>query len=282
MVALKLPENPPVILPVETDEEYGPEVIRVEGVYKEYNPNRGKVSLRYEAGTALQRMFGRYIQKPKKDPFYAIRNLTFSVRKGEIVGVVGRNGSGKTTLLRLLSGVTRPTMGSITVDGRFAALIGLSAGFNPEMTGRKNIYLNAAIFGVPPHKIRPLEQSIIDFSEIEEFIDRPVKLYSSGMQARLGFSIAIHILPDIVFLDEVLSVGDAHFVKKCSDRILALKDERRTIIVVSHSYSWITTLCKRVIWLHNGSMMMDGPTDVVLQAYSKAFSGAEELSAVAK
>ncbi|MCC6803422.1 MAG: ABC transporter ATP-binding protein [Anaerolineae bacterium] len=245
-------------------------VIQVRNVYKEYNRLR-QLSLRHETGAALKRILGRYVHKTVHEPFYALRDVSFSVKQGEAVGIVGRNGAGKTTMLRLLSGITRPSKGSINVIGKYATLIGVSAGFNMEMPGRRNIYLNAAFFGWNPDQVRPIEHRIVEFAELGEFIDVPVKVYSSGMVARLGFSIAIHLLPDIIFLDEVLAVGDADFAAKCRDRIWGLRDENRTIVLVSHSAASVRELCTRALWLDRGQLMMDGTTDEVLEAYETSW-----------
>lgn len=207
-------------------------------------------------------------QEEKPQPFYALRDVSFSVQKGESLGIIGRNGAGKTTLLRLLSGITQPTLGEVTVYGKFATLIGISAGFNFELTGRKNIYLNSAFFGWRPEQVRDIEAQIIEFAEIGEFIDAPVKLYSSGMVARLGFSIAIHLLPDIIFLDEVLAVGDAKFAEKCWERITDLRKGDRTIVMINHSEAAIRKLCTRAIWLDHGEVMIDSSTDEALAAYT--------------
>ena len=185
-------------------------VIIAQKVYKRYRRIEHRLSLRHEAASLLRRVLTRQSEMEAK-PFYALQDVSFSVNKGEAVGIVGRNGSGKTTLLRILSGIARPTSGTVAVHGRFTALIGLGAGFLPDLSGRKNIYLNAAIYGMAPHEVDAIIEDIIDFSEIRDFIDTPIKYYSSGMNARLGFSVAIHILPDIIFLDEVLAVGDAAF-----------------------------------------------------------------------
>ncbi len=246
------------------------EVIRVSHVYKEYRQQMRQLSLRHETQAALKRVLGRYVKKEAQVPFYAARDVSFTIRKGEAVGIVGHNGAGKTTMLRLLSGITKPTSGSIEVNGNFATLIGLSAGFNFEMPGRRNIYLNAAFFGWFPHQVREIEQQIIDFADIGEFIDAPVKVYSSGMVARLGFSIAIHLLPDIIFLDEVLSVGDAKFAAKCQERIYSLRDEKRTIVLVSHSAAAVQAMCTRAIWMERGQVKMDSSPEEVLQAYADA------------
>lgn len=254
-----------------------PVVIRVEHVYKRYYLSEYRPSLRHD----LSGVFGRLRRAraradvnyaPADRTFYALKDIHFSVRRGESVGIIGRNGSGKTTLLRLLSGITRPTEGRIEIDGRFAALIALSAGFNYEMTGRRNIYLNAAIQGVPPQETRHLEDAIIDFAELGAFIDQPVKVYSSGMVARLGFSIAVHILPDIVLLDEVLAVGDEAFARKCNERIMRLRDEGRTLVMVTHSAEAVEKLCSRAIWIHKGEMQIDGAPSDVLAAYQRGIA----------
>jgi ABC-type polysaccharide/polyol phosphate transport system ATPase subunit len=245
-------------------------VIRVEHVYKEYRQHMHQLSLRHETGAALQRILGRYVRKTVQEPFHALRDVSFTVQRGEAVGVVGQNGAGKTTLLRLLSGITKPTRGTVEVQGRFATLIGVSAGFNFDMPGRKNIYLNAAFFGWDPDQVKDLEGQIIEFADIGEFIDAPVKVYSSGMIARLGFSIAIHLLPDIIFLDEVLSVGDAKFSAKCQERIHGLRDEKRTIVLVSHSPASVREMCTRALWLNRGQLMLDGATADVLAAYAES------------
>jgi ABC-type polysaccharide/polyol phosphate transport system ATPase subunit len=245
-------------------------VIQVSHVHKEYRQHMHQLSLRHETGAALQRILGRYVRKAEQERFYAVRDVSFAIRKGEAVGVVGHNGAGKTTLLRLLSGITKPTSGSIEVKGNFATLIGVSAGFNFDMPGRRNIYLNAAFFGWHPDQIRDIEQQIVDFADIGEFIDAPVKVYSSGMIARLGFSIAIHLLPDIIFLDEVLSVGDAKFAAKCQERIYGLREENRTIVLVSHSPGAVQGLCTRAIWMNHGQLMMDDVPEEVLRAYASS------------
>lgn len=260
-------------IPVPRSDEQAEPAIIVENVSKRYMRTERRLSLRHEAVNILRRLLRRESSELAK-PFWALRDVNFTINKGEAVAIVGRNGSGKTTLLRLLSGISRPTTGRVEVNGRFAALIGLSAGFLPELSGRKNIYLNAAIHGVPPRDVEPLVEAIIDFAEIQDFIDTPVKHYSSGMGARLGFSIAVHILPDIVFLDEVLAVGDAAFQEKCNTRMLQLKAEGRTMLFVSHSAEAVQMLCDRALWLHKGRLKMDGPTRLVLDSYTRLFSTA--------
>jgi len=241
-------------------------VIVAEHVSKAYHRRARRVSLRHEAARILGQGLGR---DQTDDRLWALRDVTFRIRAGEAVALVGRNGSGKTTLLRVLCHVTRPTEGHAEVRGRYATLIALGAGFNMDLTGRENIFLNAAIQGVGPKETAGLIDEIVSFSELYDFLDTPVKRYSSGMLARLGFSIAIHILPDIIFIDEVLAVGDAAFQEKCMDRILELKREGRTLMFVSHAPEMVRRLCERSIWLHNGRLMLDGPTNEVMAAYEE-------------
>lgn len=226
------------------------------------------MSLRHEAMHVLKKAIGQPTNETERRPFWALKDIDFSIQKGEAVGIVGRNGSGKTTLLRVLSGITDPSEGSVKIVGRFVSLIGLSAGFDFERTGYENIFLNAAIYGVSPQVVRQHIDDIVEFAELYEFLGTPVKRYSSGMIARLGFSIAIHIFPDIIFLDEVLSVGDAAFQDKCITRIQELKAKKCTIVFVSHSASSVQMLCERTIWLNSSQLIMDGATEDVLNHYA--------------
>ncbi len=243
-------------------------IISVNHVSKIYRPIGFRPKLRYEAGQMIRRWMGLKADIHwEKDPFWALKDINFTVQPGESVGIVGRNGAGKTTLLRLLSGIMEASEGSIEVTGRFATLIGLGAGFDFHRSGKENIYLNAAIFGFPPSDVDEVIHQITEFSELGEFLDRPIKKYSSGMIARLGFSIAVHILPDIIFLDEVLSVGDIAFQQKCIERMKQLKEQNCTFLYVSHDPASLIMLCERSIWLHHGEMLMDGPTTDVIAAY---------------
>jgi lipopolysaccharide transport system ATP-binding protein len=247
-------------------------IIRVEKVYKRYQRNERQVrTLRHDAVAMVKGWVGKGDDEgyPDVEPFYALRDISFSVEKGEAVGIVGRNGSGKTTLLRVLSGITRPTSGTVAVEGRYAALIGLGAGFKMDLTGRQNIYLNAAIHGMRPKQVDEVIGSIIGFSELGAFVELPVSRYSSGMMARLAFSIAIHILPDVVFIDEVLAVGDMAFQEKCMDHIKGMKADGHTFIFVSHSAGAVVELCRRTIWLHEGELRMDGESEGVMEAYER-------------
>ena len=196
---------------IENTSEYGEPVIIAEQVWKRFVQNEYRPSLRHEAVALLKKWMRRRQTQTSVEPFWALRDVSFTVRKGEAVGLIGHNGAGKSTLFRILCGVTEPTTGNVSIKGRFAPLLALGAGFNPELSGRQNIFLNAAIQGLRETEIKAILPEIIEFSELGQFIDLPVKRYSSGMTARLGFSVAIHTLPDIVFLDEVLAVGDAAF-----------------------------------------------------------------------
>ncbi|MEK7778540.1 MAG: ABC transporter ATP-binding protein [Pseudomonadota bacterium] len=198
---------------------------------------------------------------------WALRDINLSVHKGEVIGIVGQNGSGKSTLLQLICGTLTPTQGSVFVDGRVAALLELGAGFNPEFTGRENIYMNAAILGLTQLEISEKIESIIDFSGVRDFIDQPVKTYSSGMYVRLAFSVAISVNPDILVIDEALSVGDGAFARKSFMRIMEMRDAGKTILFCSHSLFQVESLCARAIWIDKGKIMMDGNSAKVVSAY---------------
>ncbi|CAE6509066.1 O-antigen export system ATP-binding protein RfbB [Nitrosomonas nitrosa] len=198
---------------------------------------------------------------------WALREINLQVMPGEVIGIVGRNGSGKSTLLQLICGTLTPTCGEIQVKGRLAALLELGAGFNPEFTGRENIWLNAAIMGLSQDEIAERIEQIIDFSEIRDFIDQPVKTYSSGMYVRLAFSVAVSVDPDILIIDEALSVGDGSFARKSFNRIMQLKDNGRTILFCSHSLFQIESLCTRVLWINQGRLMAEGEPKDVVSAY---------------
>lgn len=202
-----------------------------------------------------------------QQPFQALKNVSFSVNAGEAVGIIGYNGAGKSTLLRVITGITQPTEGKIQIFGKYGELFALNSGFNKDLSGRKNIYLIAAIKGISKKEIEGEVENIIDFSELAEFIDQPVKIYSSGMRSRLGFSILIHLLPDIIFIDEALATGDHKFRKKCQDRLDEIVSQDKTLVIVSHSMNSIKNMCTRVIWLDKGKIIMDGAVDEVTEAY---------------
>lgn len=209
-----------------------------------------------------------------KDSFYALRKLNISIDKGESVGLVGPNGAGKTTILKLISKVTAPTSGEIVVDGRVAGLLELGAGFHPELTGRENILFQGTVLGMSRQEIEDKTDDIISFAGLGEFINSPIKQFSSGMHARLGFSIAIHLQPDILLIDEVLAVGDQGFREKSYRKIESFcKDSEKTIVIASHSLPMITRLCERVFWIDKGAIVQDGKPKSVLERYTKNLKG---------
>ena len=199
--------------------------------------------------------------------FWAVREVSFEVKRGEALGIIGPNGAGKSTILKLLASITTPSAGEITINGRAAALIEVGSGFHPELTGRENVYLSGSILGMARSEIGRKLDSIIEFAEIPEFIDIPVKRYSSGMYVRLGFAIAAHLEPEILLLDEVLAVGDLAFQKKCLDRVRALRREGRTIIFISHDLNAVEALCDRVLLMQRGEVIAVGPPAEVIGQY---------------
>ncbi|HVE71859.1 MAG TPA: ABC transporter ATP-binding protein, partial [Thermoanaerobaculia bacterium] len=203
----------------------------------------------------------------------ALRDVSFSVDKGEAFGIIGRNGSGKSTLLKLISGILKPTIGKLAVNGRIAALIELGAGFHPEITGRENIFINGIMLGLSRREIEKRYDAIVDFSGIREFIDQPVKTYSSGMYVRLGFAVAVHVDPDILLIDEVLSVGDEEFSAKCVAKIQEMKYRGVTLLFVTHQLDQVRTLCDRALWLDHGQLEAIGDPLRVVDAYLQEVSG---------
>jgi len=220
---------------------------------------------------------GRIIGKPKKDyydEFWALRGVSFSVHRGETVGIIGRNGSGKSTLLQMICGTLHPTEGSIRTGGRIAALLELGAGFNPEFTGEENIYLSGLLYGIAEKELRKRYDSILDFAEIGDFIHQPVKTYSSGMYVRLAFAVAAHVDADTLVIDEALSVGDVRFTQKCM-RFLREFQKRGTLLFVSHDTSAVTNLCSRAVWFDSGRLLMDGSAREVVESYLAAQHAAD-------
>ena len=206
----------------------------------------------------------------ESNSFWALKDVSFDVGRGEVVGIIGRNGAGKSTLLKLLSRITEPTEGHIVLDGRVGSLLEVGTGFHPELTGRENIFLNGAILGMTRGEIARKFDEIVDFSEVEAFLDTPVKQYSSGMYTRLAFAVAANLEPEILIVDEVLAVGDAAFQKKCLGKISDVAREGRTVLFVSHSMATISRLCRRVILLDAGSVVIDGSTSAAIHAYLHA------------
>lgn len=202
-----------------------------------------------------------------KREYWALKDINISINQGETVGIIGRNGSGKSTLLKLISRIIYPTSGSVVTKGKISSLLELGAGFKPDYTGRENVYLNGSILGMTKKEIDSKFDSILNFSEIEDFIDQPVRTYSSGMYMRLAYSVAISSTPDILLLDEILSVGDTKFKKKCISKIMEMKSEGTTIILVSHSDTMVKRICDRLIWLDKGCLVMDGTSKDVMEHY---------------
>nr|WP_320193441.1 ABC transporter ATP-binding protein [uncultured Desulfobacter sp.] len=207
------------------------------------------------------------------ESFWALKDLSFKVARGERLGLIGRNGAGKSTLLKILSRITWPTTGQVTINGRVSSLLEVGTGFHPELTGRENIYLNGAILGMNRAEIRRKFDEIVWFAEVEKFLDTPAKRYSSGMYLRLAFAVAAHLEPDILLVDEVLAVGDASFRKKCLGKMKDVGKEGRTIIMVSHSMAAIENLCTRVLVLDKGEKIMEGDPARMIQGYLNSFGG---------
>src|SRR5215217_2547043 len=217
--------------------------------------------------------------RKRNEDFWALKDISFSVQRAEALGIIGHNGAGKSTILKLLSRITTPSSGEIMINGRLSALIEVGSGFHPELTGRENIYLNGSILGMLRREITAKLDSIVEFAELRQFIDTPVKRYSSGMYVRLGFSIAAHLDPDILLLDEVLAAGDAAFQRKCIDRITELKKNGTTIVFISHDLRSVQQLCDRVILLKKGQIEADGDTAEMIALYQSSWT---QLSAQPK
>jgi lipopolysaccharide transport system ATP-binding protein len=248
-------------------------VIEFENVHKAYRLGSGRGSVR----DAIPEMFGRLVgSRGQNDAqlLWALKGVTFQVEKGEALGLVGHNGAGKTTILKLLSRVSKPTRGRMSVNGRLSALIELGAGFHPDLTGRENVYLNGSILGLNRREINRKFDSIVEFSGLHRFIDTPVKRYSSGMYVRLGFAVAIHVDPEVLLLDEVLSVGDRLFQRKCQEKMRQILGET-TVIFVSHNLAAVNAVCHRAIWLDEGSIRCEGPVSDVTKSYSDASISSE-------
>lgn len=235
--------------------------IKVENVTKSFK-------LFYDKPSTLKERLV-FWNKKKADEHVVLKDISLDIKKGETVALIGVNGSGKSTLLKLMTKIIYPTKGKITTYGKLTSLLELGAGFHPDFTGRENIYFNAAIFGLTKQEIDARLNDIIEFSELGEFIDSPVRTYSSGMYMRLAFSVAINVDAEILLIDEILAVGDAHFQDKCFAKLEELKNSDKTIVIVSHSLSSVKELCDRAIWLHEGEVRMDGNDEKVIDEYLK-------------
>ncbi|HET9820073.1 MAG TPA: ABC transporter ATP-binding protein [Rhodanobacteraceae bacterium] len=243
--------------------------IRVEGLSKRYEVYAQPADrLKQMILPRMQRALGRPAHAWFRE-FWALRDVSFDVRKGETVGIVGRNGSGKSTLLQLICGTLSPTLGKVAVSGRVAALLELGAGFNPEFTGRENVRLSGLLYGLSERELAACHEAILDFAEIGDFIDQPVKTYSSGMYVRLAFAVAINVSPDILVIDEVLSVGDEAFQRKCFARINRIRANGATVLFVSHSAGTVIELCNRALLLDRGELLTEGSPKYVVSRYQK-------------
>lgn len=232
------------------------------------------VSMRFNLATEKTESLKEYFVKLLKgklmfEEFYALKNVSFSVKKGESIGILGANGSGKSTLLKVISGIYPPSQGSVTVNGSIAPLIELGAGFDPDLTARENVFLNGAVMGFDKAFVYEKYDEIVEFSELKDFMDVPVKNFSSGMNARLGFAIATLVKPDILIVDEVLGVGDAAFQKKCETKMQELRAGGTTMLFVSHSAKQVKEVCNRAIWLKRGELVMQGDCNKVCDAYEE-------------
>ncbi len=254
-------------------------MIEVEGLGKRYRrggQQRALSDLRESLLRAVTWPFRKKRERGERD-FWALRDVSFSVEEGEIVGIVGSNGAGKSTLLKILSRITRPTEGRARLRGRVGSLLEVGTGFHPELTGRENVYFSGAVLGMKEAEIKSQFDEIVNFSGVEEFIDTPVKHYSSGMRVRLGFAVAAHLNPEILLVDEVLAVGDAAFQKKCLGKMRDVAEGGRTVLFVSHNMNAVTRLCTRAVLISAGRIIADGGPDHVVHQYLGE-SGAEGKS----
>ncbi|HEY6328779.1 MAG TPA: ABC transporter ATP-binding protein [Blastocatellia bacterium] len=232
-----------------------------------------RLSLQRERVTSVREYVIRLLkgQRVKTEEFWPLQNISFEIGPGEVFGIVGPNGAGKSTLLRVIAGIIKPTKGSVRSQGRIAPLIELGAGFDPEMTGRENLYLYGSLLGFSSKRIGTRLADIIAFSELAEFLDVPLKNYSSGMTARLAFAVATDVDPDLLLIDELLSVGDAAFSKKCRQRIEEFRERGVSILIVSHNLNSIKEMCSRVAWIDHGRLKMIGPASDVAAEYEKEY-----------
>jgi ABC-2 type transport system ATP-binding protein len=224
--------------------------------------------LKHERRQTLKKsVLNLFKKKPSVENFWALKNASFIVNEGESLGVIGSNGSGKTTLLRVIGGIFKPDEGSIRIKGRVSSLLSIGLGFQPELTGLENIYLNSAVLGMTKKQTDAIVDDVIRFSELNDFISLPVKTYSSGMHARLGFSIAVHIEQNIILIDEVLGVGDMYFREKCEKKMMQFRQQGKTIVLVSHNIEAIKSFCSRAILLDKGAVKAQGKPEKVVEQY---------------
>jgi len=233
--------------------------ICVKDVYKNFNVYLDK------ANTIKEKLL--FLSRNRKEKREVLKGINLNIKKGEAVALIGTNGSGKSTLLKLMTKILYPNSGTIKINGKLTSLLELGAGFHPDFSGRENIYFNASIFGLTKKEIDEKLNDIIEFSELKNFIDNPIRTYSSGMFMRLAFAVAINVNADILLVDEILSVGDEHFQNKCIEKMLELKKQGKTMVFVTHSMESARKLCNRAVWLYNGKIQMDGNSDEVIKKY---------------
>ena len=252
------------------------ESIRVEHLSKQYllGKSSQQTMLRERLANLLKNPFAK--EASVTDTLWALRDVSFAIKEGEVVGIIGRNGAGKSTLLKVLSKITFPTSGRVKVHGRVASLLEVGTGFHEELTGRENIYLNGSILGMKRREVEAKLDQIIGFAGVERFIDTPIKRYSSGMRLRLGFAVAAHLDPDVLIVDEVLAVGDAGFQKKCLSVMEDLRKGGRTVLFVSHNMAAVENLCSRGIWIDAGRVRQDGPVQEVIPKYLSSFTETQD------
>jgi len=250
-------------------------VIEVRNVWKQFRRPHVRVNSLKEAVVAFLRGQTGYTD------FWALQDISFTVSPGECVGLIGSNGSGKSTLFAMIARVLDPTRGAVRVDGRVCPLLELGTGFHPELSGRDNVYLNGSLLGLSHREVEARYQDIVTFAELPEVMEAPVKTYSTGMTVRLGFSVAVHVNPDVLLIDEVLSVGDEHFQHKSFSRLQQFKEEGKTIFVVSHDLNSVHALCERVIWVERGELRLDGGSEAVITAYRTAVAEADQAAGAA-
>ena len=243
---------------MKNEEKYA---IEVQDVYKTFNVYLDK------ANSLKEKML--FWKRNRKEVREVLRGINLNIKRGEAVALIGVNGSGKSTLLKLMTKIIYPNKGKIIINGKLTSLLELGAGFHPDFSGRENIYFNASIFGLTRKQIDDRLEQIIEFSELRDFIDNPVRTYSSGMFMRLAFAVAINVDADILLVDEILSVGDQHFQEKCINKMKQLKEEGKTMVFVTHSLDSARELCDRAVWLSNGVLKLDGKTDEVIEKYIK-------------
>ena len=234
--------------------------IKVDHVYKSFN-------IYYDRANTLKERMLFFARNKRREKREVLKDINLEIKKGETVALIGVNGSGKSTLLKLMTQIIFPNKGTIATKGKLTSLLELGAGFHPDFSGRENIYFNSSIFGLTKKEIDARLDQIIEFSELKDFIDNPVRTYSSGMYMRLAFSVAINVDADILLIDEILSVGDQHFQEKCFNKMRELKKEGKTMVFVTHSMESVKNLCDRAVWLYDGKVRMDGNTDEVVKEY---------------